>query len=458
MPITRINLFAYPGGVNPTVIDQGLAAKLSFDNVPTALVVGTNDWLSEESAVEVGKASGPPALTFEYLGIPPGSTITAITPVTLGGNVTDWAGSGGARYHSLKVDICYPSGTVLAPFVPLSALPYAVAPFTLSVSGPTTGLELASGTQIVPTFEFGAGAVGDGATLLAISRITSMAFDVTFTEPPPAPPAPPTLPPNWYVQLPGGGLETTPEDTDAPGAGPRSGFDSLCFEFDGRLFFYDSALARTFCFDIDTGAVGGEWTDTGWNTVLGAAVIRSPLIEETLVLHCAPYLVWNPIRKTYFPYIGDRGGIYPIPPSLLMTNRYTGAVVPGQPATPNFRDWPKIVKFRAMDGEGTMMRQRLKRLIKVTVWGEQEPRPTPTRVGWLSVRSDRGRVERYPIVSRRLPSGYDAAAFAALPERTMLADQGFTGNMVGRVFEPMVEFEQAGVTIRDIMMEYIILD
>lgn len=467
MGVVRVELLR---GFAPAYLveDKNLTANVAIEKIGPTLTLYTDVYVYNSSQTETGElyytGYGPPS--FEMLGVPSGAVVTAIAPVDVSGSVEQWYWfpfGPGTGSHSLEVGLFEEPNpaTLLAPIAPTQLLPAAVTSFSLSLSPPTTGLSLPSNTLFRPKLFYNVTSSGVSHFLSTIVFMARIILDIHFEEPQPPQPAPPQVG-NPFVPNPGGGVEDGTDD-ELPPYDPEVQDpveDSHCWEFDSRLFYYDAPLARTFCFDPEAGALGGEWSDTGWNTVYSTAVVRAAGIEETLLLTGSAARVWRPHDSAY-------GKPYPFDPvsaeaalfgaGAFMTNRQMPALASRpNPVTALFH-WPKIVRFRPMDGEGTMMRQRLKRLIRVTVWGEQEPRDAPERVGWLAVRSDRGRVEKYPIITRRLPSGH-SDMFGTVPERTMLTQQEFTPNMVGRVFVPTVEFQQDHVTIRDILMEYIILD
>lgn len=401
----------------------------------------------------------PTEFTWESWGVPVGATVTGIQLTGFWEKLDTFTGSAPLT-HGLNVHMVDAVGTpfahLLAHIPPLVTGPWGAASGGALLSVPLDQQAWDAQIRLQLTYDF-TDSLLPSPSFTSDYRLDAISLQIVYTDPP-VPPgggggggSPGT---SWDL-TPGGGLEPglPPEGESLPylsGANFRHEH-SHCWVWEGRLFYMDANRCRTFVYDSETQG----WADTGWGNVVQAYVLRNRFIESDLLMHVNTQGYFNPQTGQY----NGRGDLIPTGFRLYFTNKYLGEVTTSPTRIVNNTLWDRIVEFRPLDGARDSMRSRLKRAHRFWVWGEQELDlgADPELVGYVTVTADTGRWERYPIVPWAL-KGYTEANPPRLHERGLLFCQEFTDNMVGRVFMPKIEFTQTRVTVRDAMLEYVVLD
>lgn len=236
----------------------------------------------------------------------------------------------------------------------------------------------------------------------------------------------------------GGGVYPDPDcelPTDINVYGPLTYGQNLATAGFWQNRLYLSYGGITYLLDAETGG----WIDTNYGFVRQFMPVSVPNQDDWL------FLIAAQVTGTQGYLSADNFIAFTSP-----------MVLPGQAGALNLGGDKQIV-LGPFDGAGPD-RESVKRAVKLRVWGEYDlPAEPPDSIGTVTMFSDTGYTETYPILSLAR-AGYTTGS-GANPPRVyapgMLFEQGFRTAMRGRVLWAVCTFTEPCVTIRDSMLEYV---
>lgn len=198
--------------------------------------------------------------------------------------------------------------------------------------------------------------------------------------------------------------------------------------------YYLSLGGRTVCFDT----VAKGWSDCGYGRVNQAYTVNVPAKPELMLLARARSDVAS---GTVMP---EYGLTVELAHRMLDFEAFNTSA-----------PWVRRVYYGPFDGKGPdrTRRKRAKRLLVFGGLTHKTEGGKLKQLGTLTIYSDTGREEVYPILPvRRSDYGYGNPH---VDQPGVLIEQKFTNAMVGRVLWIKMEFDYECVTLSQVMLEYV---